>query len=108
MKTGYIGPDNSPASRWATEGAVYYTTDGSTPSGSFGVASGNSTAVAFTGTGPYMFTSDGSLIDSNGDVANGTIFIGIAGQVDTARAITVYGVTGLMRTWKWQGNAWFD
>jgi hypothetical protein len=32
-----------------------------------------------------MFTSDGSLIDSNGDISNGTIFIGMPSQVDTAR-----------------------
>jgi hypothetical protein len=51
-KTGYIGPDNSLASRWATAGAVYYTTDGSDPAGALGVASGTSTAIsmAFDGT----------------------------------------------------------
>ncbi|MEK7950772.1 hypothetical protein [Luteolibacter soli] len=51
-KTGYIGPDNSLASRWATAGAVYYTTDGTTPGGALGVAGGTSTAVAmaFDGT----------------------------------------------------------
>jgi type II secretory pathway pseudopilin PulG len=69
---------------------------------------GNTSATTFSGTAPYMFTSDGSLIDSNGDVVNGSIFIGIPGQVDTARAITIFGVTGLMRTWNWRGNAWFD
>lgn len=51
-KTGYIGTDNSLASRWANAGAVYYTLDGSTPAGSLGVASGTSSAVAmqFDGT----------------------------------------------------------
>jgi hypothetical protein len=51
-KTGYIGPDNSPDSRWANSGAVYFTTDGSTPGGSLGAASGTSSAVAmeFDGT----------------------------------------------------------
>lgn len=46
VKTGYIGPDNSPDSRWATAGAAYYTTDGSTPVGSLGAATGSTTAVA--------------------------------------------------------------
>lgn len=48
VKTGYIGPSNDPATLWASDGAVYYTTDGSTPAGSFGVASGSATAVALT------------------------------------------------------------
>jgi type II secretory pathway pseudopilin PulG len=69
---------------------------------------GNAAAVAFSGYAPVMFTSDGSLIDSNGDVINGTIFIGVPNQPETARAITVFGVTGLMRTWKWRGNSWLE
>jgi prepilin-type N-terminal cleavage/methylation domain-containing protein len=64
--------------------------------------------VSFSGTTPVMFTSDGSLIDSNGDVANGTLFLGRPNQIETARAITVFGVTGLMRTWKWGGDHWLD
>ena len=62
----------------------------------------------FNGTAPHMFTSDGSLIDSNGDIANGTIFIGMPNQVDTARAVTVFGVTGLTRAWKWRGRKWME
>src|SRR4051812_39843758 len=69
---------------------------------------GNASAVTIGGTGPWMFTSDGSFIDSNGDVANGTIFLGVPNQPATARAVTVYGVTGLMRSWKWRGTKWFE
>lgn len=58
-KTGYIGPDNSPASRWSDSGAVYFTTDGSTPAGALGVASGTSTAV------PMIF--DGTEGDPSGN-----------------------------------------
>ncbi|MGA0367904.1 MAG: hypothetical protein ACO3N7_00460 [Kiritimatiellia bacterium] len=52
VKTGYIGPDNVPESRWANAGAIYYTTDGTEPAGSLGVASGTSMAQAleFDGT----------------------------------------------------------
>jgi len=46
VKTGYIGPANDPATLWSSAGAVYFTTDGSTPTGSLGVASGTSTSVA--------------------------------------------------------------
>jgi hypothetical protein len=47
-KVGYIGDVNDNATRWANAGAVYYTTDGSTPTGALGIASGTSTALAFT------------------------------------------------------------
>jgi Tfp pilus assembly protein FimT len=69
---------------------------------------GKATAIQFTGTGPWMFTSDGSFIDSNGDVANGTVFLGVPNMPFTARAVTVFGVTGLMRAWKWRGSTWFE
>jgi Tfp pilus assembly protein FimT len=71
-------------------------------------AFGGTTAQVFSGTAPVMFTSDGSLVDSNGDVVNGTIYFGIAGQPLTARAVTIFGVTGLTRTWKWRGNQWME
>ena len=39
-KVGYITDPNDPATKWANSGAVYYTTDGSTPAGSLGTGSG--------------------------------------------------------------------
>ena len=45
IKIGYIGKDSSSASRWADHASVYYTTDGSTPAGSLGVANGTSQAA---------------------------------------------------------------
>ena len=65
-------------------------------------------AVNFTGTAPVMFTSDGSLIDSAGDVTNATIFIQKPDFPDTIRAVTVSGVTGMMRSWKWRGTSWLQ
>ncbi|HOX55281.1 MAG TPA: alpha-amylase family glycosyl hydrolase [Candidatus Paceibacterota bacterium] len=46
IKLGYIGKDSSLASRWADHAAVYFTTDGATPTGSLGVAGGTSQAVS--------------------------------------------------------------
>ena len=71
-------------------------------------AFGATSATTFTGTAPVMFTSDGSLVDSNGDIVNGSIFLGIPGQPETARAVTIFGVTGIMRTWKWRGTQWME
>ncbi|MEQ1748788.1 MAG: alpha-amylase family glycosyl hydrolase [Prosthecobacter sp.] len=45
-KVGYIGDTNDNATRWANAGAVYYTTDGSTPAGALGVPSGTSQVAA--------------------------------------------------------------
>jgi prepilin-type N-terminal cleavage/methylation domain-containing protein len=69
---------------------------------------GGAAAINFTGIAPVMFTSEGSLVDSNGDVTNGTIFLGVPGRPDTARAVTVFGVTGFSRTWKWRGIQWME
>lgn len=69
---------------------------------------GNSYFFQFTGTGPWMFTSDGSLIDSQGDVANGTVFFGVPNKPESARAITVFGMTGMLRTWKWRNATWSE
>jgi len=71
-------------------------------------AFGASSPQTFTGTPPVMFTSDGSMVDSNGDVINGSIFMGIPNQPNTARAVTIFGVTGLTRSWKWRGSQWQD
>ena len=62
IKTGYIGKDSSPASRWADNACVYYTTDGSTPSGTLGSGSG-ATQVA-----PMIFdhVENDSSIAGNG------------------------------------------
>lgn len=65
-------------------------------------------AVAFGPSLTRLFTSEGTLVDSNGDVLNGTLFLAIPGQVNSARAITVFGTTGLMRLWKWNGTQWLE
>ena len=71
-------------------------------------AFGSASPVYFSGTGPWMFTSDGSLIDSAGDISNGTVFFADPDKSDSARAMTVFGVTGLIRVWKWRGAQWSE
>lgn len=63
--------------------------------------------AAFGGVSPVMFTSDGSLIDAAGDVVNGSVYVGMPGQPDTQRAVTIFGVSGLTRAWKWSGK-WME
>lgn len=66
------------------------------------------TAVAFTGDAPWCFTSEGTLVDANGDVVNGTIFLGRPFEPITGRAITLFGPTALVREWQWNGRAWTE
>lgn len=67
---------------------------------------GGGNPINFGGTPPVMFTTDGSLVDSAGDVVNGSVFFGVSNQPDTARAVTILGVSGLMQVWKWRGSKW--
>ena len=58
----------------------------------------------------------GMLFDGNGQLVNGatlqpingTVFMGVAGQKSTARAVTVMGTTGRIRGWSWNGTTWFQ
>ena len=71
-------------------------------------AFGGAEAINFSGPTPVMFTSDGSLINAEGDPANATFFIARPDNLETARAVTILGVTGLLRTWKWSGTIWLQ
>jgi len=55
-----------------------------------------------------MFTSEGTLVDATGDPTNGTIFLGTGNDINSARAVTILGVTGLVKTWKWDGRKWIE
>jgi prepilin-type N-terminal cleavage/methylation domain-containing protein len=73
-----------------------------------GFGGGLAAATAFGLLTPPMFTTDGSLINSNGDVVNGTVFIGVYGDPLSTRAVTIFGPTGATHLWKWNGRAWVE
>lgn len=62
VKSGYIGVDQSLTSRWSTNGAVYFTTDGSTPVGNLGVSGNAPTSVV-----PLVYTGAVSDTSANGN-----------------------------------------
>lgn len=64
------------------------------------------TPVTFTGANPWRFTTEGQLVDANGDVVNGTVFLGLPQRPDTARAVSLFGPTAVIREWRWNGAAW--
>ena len=70
----------------------------------FGMAS----ATDFDLVAPWMFTSEGTFIGGSGDVTNGTIFVSIPNQPNSARAVTVMGATALVRAWTWNGREWVE
>jgi prepilin-type N-terminal cleavage/methylation domain-containing protein len=72
---------------------------------------GNSYAVSYACPGNTLpctitFQSDGSVLDGSGGSTNGSIFIGITGQTQTARAVKILSATGRIRAWSYNGSAW--
>jgi prepilin-type N-terminal cleavage/methylation domain-containing protein len=82
---------------------------------------GNSSAITYSPasggtTGlSVMFSSSGTLVGTtatsgyasvgNNNPVNASIFIGVPGQINTARAVTVLGATGRIRSYSWVGPA---
>jgi hypothetical protein len=81
---------------------------GITPDTDDGFGKASTTGINLGTLVPAMFTTDGSFVNSNGDVVNGTIFLGVPNEVITTRAISIFGPTGAMRLWKWDGRAWVE
>jgi prepilin-type N-terminal cleavage/methylation domain-containing protein len=67
---------------------------------------GNVTPKDFGGAATLTFMSDGMLVDQTGNPVNGTLFLGVAGRPETARAVTVLGATGRIRGYRWTGSEW--
>jgi prepilin-type N-terminal cleavage/methylation domain-containing protein len=52
------------------------------------------------------FAPDGTFVDWNGRVTNGTVFIGVTNVPTASRAVTILGSTGRVRAFRWNGNIW--
>src|ERR1700694_1611595 len=65
-----------------------------------------------------MFTTSGALVGTsslaamnligNSNPVNASIFIGIPPKTSTARAVTVLGATGRVRSYSWNGTQWIE
>ena len=73
-----------------------------TPDG-FGAAA----AVDFGSETPY-FVVDGMLVDRSGAPLSGTVFLGLENEPLSARAVTVFGGTGHVRGYSWNGTSWME
>lgn len=67
---------------------------------------GRTDAIDFSGAEAVMFNAEGQLVDEVGNIINGTVFIGRPLAPMTARALTVFGPTSAIRTYRWNGSAW--
>ncbi len=68
-------------------------------------AFGRSAAVTFPNS-RILFTSEGAAVDATGMPVSGTIFIGRQASTVTARATTVFGATGRVAGYRWNGRGW--
>ncbi|MGH9534659.1 MAG: pilus assembly FimT family protein [Terriglobales bacterium] len=65
-------------------------------------AFGDASAIDFTdvnggaGGDTLLFLANGSVTDLAGNDVNGTVFLGLTGNSQTARAVTLYGITGIL------------
>ena len=83
---------------------------------------GNSTPINLqqpTGGGAWtvMFATSGAFCGTAQSAAtlyqattnnpvNASIFLGVAGKTSTARAVTIFGATGRVRSYSWTGSSW--
>ena len=67
-------------------------------------------AVMFSSSGSFVGVGGASVANyytlGNNNPINATIYIGVQGDTSTARAITVTGATGRVRSFTWNGTAW--
>lgn len=108
---GGVGPDIVIAMT-PIPGNVIYTTFAGEPDTPDGF--GNAGPIYFGGVnnGPaagMIYQSDGTFAAATGIPINGTVFMGIPNQPTTARAITILGTTGRVRSYHISGTTtWFD
>jgi len=93
--------------------SVIYTTFVGEPDSPDGFGNGGPIFFGGVVNGPpagMVYQSDGAFVTSGtGIPVNGTVFLGVPGQPTTARAITILGATGRVRSYHISGTTtWFD
>ncbi|HYL63937.1 MAG TPA: prepilin-type N-terminal cleavage/methylation domain-containing protein [Candidatus Methylomirabilis sp.] len=68
---------------------------------------GGAWTVMFTTSGAFVGTSQSAGVlyqTTNNDPVNASIFMGVQGNTNTARAVTIFGATGRVRSYHWNGS----
>jgi hypothetical protein len=94
-------------------GSVIYTTFPLEPDTPDGFGNGGPIFFGGVNNGPaagMVYQSDGTFAAAGtGIPINGTVFMGVPGQATTARAVTILGTTGRVRSYHISGTTtWFD
>jgi prepilin-type N-terminal cleavage/methylation domain-containing protein len=76
--------------------------------GDTGDAFGMAGPIAFGPSATRLFTSEGSFVTAAGQPLNGTLFLGRNNEPNSSRAITVFGPTALIKSWRWDGFRWVE
>jgi type II secretory pathway pseudopilin PulG len=71
---------------------------------------GNGSAIEFDDAPALFFRTEGIFTDANAnlDPLNGTVYLGVPNLPQTARAVTVFGPTALIRSFRWTGQQWVE
>jgi prepilin-type N-terminal cleavage/methylation domain-containing protein len=67
---------------------------------------GNATGINIGAAAAVKFAPDGTMVNQDGLITNGTISLQIPGLPLSARAVTVLGSTGRVRGFRWNGRLW--
>jgi prepilin-type N-terminal cleavage/methylation domain-containing protein len=109
IREGVGGAANQTIMDVTLEAGQQFKQFGTTDPGGFGIINSPLAFGPTQGTIPtIMFTSEGSFVDGNGDPTNGTIFLGKPPDPMSARAISIFGPTALLRSFRWNGSAWVE
>jgi prepilin-type N-terminal cleavage/methylation domain-containing protein len=69
-------------------------------------AFGNAEAIAFGDAESVRFLPNSSFADQNNVPINGTVFVGIPYDKNSARAVTITGASARSQSYRWNGDAW--
>jgi len=62
---------------------------------------GTSSAVDFSSASQVFFSPDGSAVATSGQISNGVVYVSRPQEVDTTRAVTLFGATGRIQRWRY-------
>lgn len=69
-------------------------------------AFGNAGAVDFGDAETLRFLPDSAFADESDVPVNGTLFVGVPGDRNSMRAVTITGASARAQGWRWTGSRW--
>ena len=62
---------------------------------------GTSSAVDFSSASQVFFSPEGTAVATSGQISNGVVYVSRPQEVDTTRAVTLFGATGRIKRWRY-------